>query len=464
MATVENNRVQVNWPASVGRAQTYFNVGGYVTDGIGYLAPEGIRAAIYSFLLASPGSSGGGDSSTAPRPSIPVRCDSGDCDFSPFQSLAICSDCSDISNVLTSHCGVSPCTPEITMCNYSLPNGMHTNVSSYVTTSETYFETMASYTGNITTSEKYFESIASYTGNETLVGRWPDDRSMILNLTEIRAQSLANISEPKATAARCSLRWCVNTYSARVRNHTLFENVTHSWYDPNPVRTVVEKPQLVRLDFKRPSKGNLTQSNFTIDNGETFLTQAWLVDNIVVRYSFDTSCESDGTASLNSNGRTRTELQGPLRRSSLEDTFQRLATAMTIAVRSVDPAAQATAPVGFGPVEGVGLANGTSFATATQIKVQWAWIIVPSLLLILTTLFLGITIVKTRQNGLKAWKQSPLALVCAGVNESTQQQIRAAGDPTMMEEMADHIQVHLQKEAEITNGRWRLEATRGVQS
>lgn len=433
MATVQNNLVQVDGPVSVGRAQTYFS-------GRDNMVVESTRAAIYSFLLASPGSGDPGHNSAASRPSIPVKCDSGQCDFAPFRSLAVCSDCSDLSDVLTSHCEDGPCASEATMCNYSLPNGMHASMSDYAISSNTFLETNVSYTGQRTHS-----------------GYWPDDRSMILNLTEIRAQSLANRTEFKATAARCSLRWCVNTYSARMQGHKYVENVTDSWYDPNPVRTLATAPNGVRLDFQPPSKGSFKQSNFTVDERDSFNAQSWLVDHMVMRYAFDGWCMSHGPL-LGFNSQTQTELLGPLSRSSLNDTFQKIATAMTVAIRSVGPAAQATAPEEFGPLEAVELANGTSFAMETQIQVQWAWIIVPSLLLILTTIFLGITIVKTRQNGLKAWKRSPVALICAGLDQTAQQQIRGAGDPIMMEEVASGIPVHLQKgepRLQMVVGGWR---------
>lgn len=436
MATVQNNRVPVDLPAFVGRAQTYLESG---TLTAGDIPTDGMLAAIYSFLLTGHGSSDSGNSSTASHPSIPMTCDSGDCDFSPFRSLAVCSDCSDISNELTSQCEDGSCTPEKTMCHHSLSNEMQFNISDYMVDSEPSFQTK---TPHMLKKVHY--------------GEQPNDRSIILNLTEIRIPSLSNKTELKnPIATKCSLYWCVNTYSARVRNHKLFENLMESWYDPNA------QANWSRLDLQPPTKDNLTQSNFTIQSWATQNIQSWLSDKMELSNIPRGKCSDHGPSITPSN--PTTEFFRPMLRSSLNDTFQTLATAMTTRVRQLGSAAQNTTPYDiFGPIplESIGPAKGRSFKVETQIKVQWPWVIVPSLLVILTSIFLGITIFKTRQHGLKAWKYSPMALVCSGLDENTQQQVRLAGDPTKMEAVAADIQVHLLKsEAGATVGGWRLEAT-----
>ena len=158
----------------------------------------------------------------------------------------------------------------------------------------------------------------------------------------------------------------------------------------------------------------------------------------------------------------QTEFSRPIFRSSLNDVFQNLAAAMTTRVRQLDLTAQREKPTSeFGPIEGVGAANGTSFIWETQIKVQWAWIILPSLLFILTSLFLGVTMLETKRRGLKVWKLSPTAMICSGLDETTQQQARAAGDLVKMEELVADIQVYLQEDkTDSTDDSWRLGVTR----
>lgn len=151
----------------------------------------------------------------------------------------------------------------------------------------------------------------------------------------------------------------------------------------------------------------------------------------------------------------------PMLRSSLTDVFKSLADGMTTRVRQLDWSAQNDTPsADFGTVEGIGATNGTSFIVETQIHVRWAWIFLPCLLLILTMVFLEITIFETRNKGLEAWKSSPTALVCSGLDEDVQQEICAARDPVKMEELAADIPVRLRRcEADTPGGYWKLETS-----
>ena len=446
MATVQNTLVPVNLPAYVGRAQTYLESEEMPGSGLFAQPTDGMLATIYGFVLASPGSSKAGNKSTAAQPSVPVACDSGYCDFSPFRSLAVCSDCSDISNALTSHCESGSCTQEKTMCNYSLPNGMQVNISDYVRLPGTFFQANVSYS-----PEENSHS-----------GLWSRNRSMIFNLTEIRIPSVTNTTELRnAFATQCALYWCVNTYTAQVRNHTLFETLEDSWHDPSPPYTMTSVPGGFRIDLQPPTKDGQTRSNFTID-GETSLDlQYWLRDKMQTGNIPSSSCYN-GKPTMGGSLAPQTEFSRPIVRSSLNDVFQNLAAAMSPRVRQLDPTAQREKPTAeFGPIEGVGAANGTSFIWETQIKVRWTWIILPSLLFILTSLFLGVTMLETKRRGLKVWKLSPTAIICSGLDETTQQQVRAAGDPVKMEELAADIQVYLQKDKTgCTDDSWSLGVTR----
>lgn len=70
---------------------------------------------------------------------------------------------------------------------------------------------------------------------------------------------------------------------------------------------------------------------------------------------------------------------------------------------------------------------------------------------------------ETKRRGLKIWKLSPTAVICSGLDETTQQQVRAAGDPVKMEERTAGVQVYLQKDkADSTDDSWRLGVTRNL--
>ncbi|ODM16243.1 hypothetical protein SI65_08242 [Aspergillus cristatus] len=281
--------------------------------------------------------------------------------------------------------------------------------------------------------------------------------SKIVSMTEIKIPSQANLAN--AVASYCVLYWCVNTYSATVRSHTLFENVTDTWHDANAQINMIQ-PGESRLDLQPPREDNLTQFSFTISGRASSTIGGWLKDKMEISNVPNTHCYGD-RAGMGSSMDIPTEFLLPMLRSSLTDIFESLANGMTARVRQLGWSAQNDTPsAGFGPVEGIGAANGTSFIVETQIHVRWAWVILPCLLLILTMAFLGITIFETRKKGLEAWKSSPIALVRSGLDDNVQQEIRAARDPVKMEELAADIPVRLRRcESDAPSGYWKLESS-----
>lgn len=131
MSTVQNTRVPVGLPASVGRGQTYLEQVRAADEG--NQPTSDMLAAPYGTVFGSLEHTKAGNSSTASLPSIPVTCPSGECDFPPFRSLAVCSECYDISSMLLSRCDKrASCLPENnTQCDISLSNGMHVNISDH---------------------------------------------------------------------------------------------------------------------------------------------------------------------------------------------------------------------------------------------------------------------------------------------------------------------------------------------
>ena len=87
------------------------------------LPPTDMVAAMFDGMF----STSGPDTSSY---SLNLSCSTGNCTFLPFQTLAVCSECKNITNVLSEKChsesgGSIMGPPEaITFCEYSLPNGL----------------------------------------------------------------------------------------------------------------------------------------------------------------------------------------------------------------------------------------------------------------------------------------------------------------------------------------------------
>lgn len=243
----------VNLPASVGRGQTYTETPS-VSVSLGQLS-GGMLAALYGSLFQSLETTKAGDSSSASYPNIPVTCPSGECDFPAFRSLAVCSECYDLSSSLDSHCetGVS-CLPENkTHCLHSLPNGMQVNMSDVLSFGRVFIRTNST---PLTLEMHRQAKLREY------------GLSKILGLTEIRIPSDSVVSN--AIASYCVLYWCVNTYSAAERKHKLNEMVLDTWHDPNPPLDVLDGGgRETQFYLQPPEKDDLTQHPF-IANKEVF--------------------------------------------------------------------------------------------------------------------------------------------------------------------------------------------------
>jgi len=91
------------------------------------LPPTDMVAAMFDGMFS--GASGQNKSSFSPK----LSCPTGNCTFLPFKTLAVCSECKNITNALSEKChseggGSTMGPPEaLTFCEYSLPNGLKMN-------------------------------------------------------------------------------------------------------------------------------------------------------------------------------------------------------------------------------------------------------------------------------------------------------------------------------------------------
>ena len=87
-------------------------------------------------------------------------------------------------------------------------------------------------------------------------------------------------------------------------------------------------------------------------------------------------------------------------------------------------------------------AHGTVYGSQTCIRVQWAWLSLPSALIVLAVTFLMATILGTRTWQL-IWKSSALALLFHGLDARNREQYGAMVDLPAMEDAAEEMQAKL---------------------
>ncbi|KAL4889976.1 hypothetical protein BDV59DRAFT_185456 [Aspergillus ambiguus] len=416
MATVRNQHVQTDDPASVTRAELYYETSNY-SD----VSSETVFAVFGAVFENSNASS-----------LIAPKCPTGNCDIAPFRSLAVCSECIDVSHLLSLSMEQLPCI-SISTYKHTLPNGVHLNITQDPSVKMGYLSTGAK---------------PMYQPGKRLPGTTDFGDSTVLDFDAITVPQGENLTN--ATATHCSLYWCVNTYSVGMTNNVVQERLVDTYYDPN----AQFKDEILKIGPR--VEANLTSTDFYVNQDSAILLNEWLVDKFNIANQYDYYCRTKTfTVRTSRDYSLSDEFVWPLLNTQMPDLFSRLAAALTTHVRKVGLRAKNATAAAFdvAPAEH---APGISWTMETQIHVRWAWIILPALLILSAIIFLGLTILQTKRSGLDVRKSSCLPLLYSGLDEDIQKEMRIEGDLTQAEGLAEQISVRLVKDGSLNE--WRLES------
>lgn len=408
---------------------------------------------------------------------LEFECKMGHCRFpatddgATFLSLALETRCTDVSSDISLSSSVSFGTDNRTT--------LHANLSHY----ELQVDNIFSKTNKLTISDTVMRSVS----------RAPTDRpSHFLNQVAFLTLPTPSQDQPEPQdihAFACEFYPVVNTYSANITNGMLLEQVLDSqpmdvWVDYDDqgdasmeALLIVDKTiregewqectgnrspseeNNVPLDYDHSTPWpvsppeNLTDYNITWwprdcvyamplqVAGGLFKAMSSLLGNETLSYDswleqpdgspWSTTLWNNGTPSL--------------------DNFQATMAGMT---RSVT----ARLRQGDGLSVNMGPANGTVYGTQTCIRVKWVWLALPAGLLLLTIVFLLLTIVKTRSRQAPVWKSSIFAVLFSGLDQQTRQ----GGPVASLEEIkaaAGRVTVRLEDTKEglrlVSQGDWR---------
>ena len=202
--------------------------------------------------------------------------------------------------------------------------------------------------------------------------------------------------------------------------------------------------------------GPTTNQNFTVSflaslGLSNFLAPKLTLSSSIATYgpdSFGPDITKNDTSYFNA-----LDVFGVFRDSDMDNLFQNLAKSMTRNIRDVSASNQTWSLDGFiGPLNGTGPANGVATREYIYISVQWLWLILSATLVLLTVLFLILTIIKTARHDVAVWKSSPLPLLFNGLDEDERECLRTAKGIVAMEELSSEIQVELKDDSRIGSG------------
>ncbi|KAL3417623.1 hypothetical protein PVAG01_10633 [Phlyctema vagabunda] len=336
-----------------------------------------MKAAVYSGLFAES------------EPASPkVSCETGNCTWPSFSTLAVCYSCVDLTPFMTRFCNDSSDTSD---CGWQVPQGARLRDSKDVFS-------MTSFTPSMFGDMPYTNII-----------------KLIFMGTEAQDGDPENFN-PWAT--QCTIDYCSQTMTSTVVNGKLTENVTETVRNNTVVdisqsegRTPVEliTPENQTVFISEPAMLGIQSwfstvfTNGSASRNSTFegIDEATLVIvNLTVGISSGTTYfDTDIVQTFYWN-----YYEYP---DGLPRLMSDLATAMTVAFRSFN-----------GKIDIIGSAT----TLETYVKVRWVWISLPLFVVLATTAFLVLAMLQSRKSGTELWKGSALALLFYGLDHATKVQ------------------------------------------
>jgi hypothetical protein len=384
--------------------------------------PEpGMKAAVYDGLFKP----------RAVEDSVP-QCETGNCTFPIFDSLAVCSKCLEVSQNVThiNPPGNLSALDGVQKVAYGLPGGAVVEFS------------VLFQGGNLTMGPEIVVTSVFPPGvSQQVLGL----QSPLLSLAILQFPSVqqqikdGNYYNTLPTTNQCAIYFCVNTYNVSVQNSVPVTTVVSSWTSDTGTPTVggALEPNgmegTVDAVLQLPKSDDVENNNtYTVAAGTLANVQAWLY--MTLQGSMNTSfSEVDGAVWAND------ELVVLNATNDWPFLMGALARAMTTYIRD---------PQQPQPASNI---YGTAYRVETYIHVQWPWITLPTALVAMSIVFLGGTMLKNESKHALAWKSSSLALLFHGL-EGVRKNTREGMD--QMREVARKTRVVLTRDR--INGEWKL--------
>ncbi|KAJ8113487.1 hypothetical protein OPT61_g4396 [Boeremia exigua] len=375
------------------------------------------------------------------RPDIPLSCPTSRCEWPVYETPAVCSRCEEVSDSLEMAYTCLNTTIEWSsrwMGPADVPYSNGTVCGHFINATTANPILLTGYVANgtddpSTTGETLLVRLIPLTDFDTKEPaygfgsiRFKDVRQPILDaLIASGPNEIDDIHDGKPPIVNeCMLSWCVQTVKSTYEWGTYKEDVVSTylntsnqgapwpWYTyPAPFGTQYIYNQSVVLTPPRNDDSQSNLNSFSPTYSMTNITAANvmnLFDDIFPSSYTATSTSSEPRLRYFSYGEPLTrELffnpwQAPVNQS---EHFEKMAKTMTNVVRS--------------STDGVMVA-GDAYSMKNFIRIKWAWLIFPFVLLLLSFAFLVSTMQKTSKDGsLGVWKTSAMPTLIYGLPEDT---------------------------------------------
>ena len=352
-------------------------------------------------------------------------CDGDTCDFGKYQSLAVCGQCADMSSAVHNPCPTGNCTNDDF---YVLSNGVDLSLNA------------TNGILNMTSDTNYTVSpeLSSVVG--PLIVRF---HAMVAN------QSESNVTGLGASAMECAAWWCVRSYGGKMVNGTLSEQVFDDWTDTSaaaktsylqedditlqPPTCVANNTKPTNQSYCAFNAGAYTQAalqNFL--TGGNFTTSAPFLTGSTVYSGFKESTTYNYT-SLLAGALTSYSIAKNDIITRVREGFETMAHEMTVSVREEET-----------NVYTWEYTYGNATIQEQKFHVRWGWLGYPVSLVVLSVIFLIVTIILSRND--EIWKTSVLAMMFHAFSDEDRRQLGALNTAEEMETIIRDRKVMLGKE------------------
>lgn len=403
------------------------------------------------------------------RPDIPLSCPTSNCTWPAYDTLAVCSRCEDVSDMLDiSHTCLYTTIdwsanwtgpiedepyPNGTVCGYYLNATSEAPIllSGYLVDNNTLEDTKgeALLTRLIPLSD--FDTKDPYYGNGSVYFKNIQYPLLDALVASVPSGIEGVYGNEAPVVHECMLSWCVQTIQSSYEWGIYSENVTSEYFGPSdPVpwpwqvseveagTYLVYAPNITLQPYTEGSKMNITfgAENNTISNimviFDDIFPATYTVADAMAQPIFRYKNFPPGP-STRMMGYNPWQVPKDLHRH-----MERIASSMTNAMRSSPDKRMTT---------------GKAYSQENFVDVRWQWLTLPLGLLIIALIFLSATIAKSaaERDRVGVWKTSAYATLLYGLPDEMQKKITRSGSVGTPRAKAKELKVRLQP-----NLGWRI--------
>ncbi|KAF2110762.1 hypothetical protein BDV96DRAFT_500641 [Lophiotrema nucula] len=387
------------------------------------------------------------------RPAIPIACPNSNCSWSEYESLGVCNRCEDITDRLEFRCLNSTldwiqspvALPDLS--NWDYPNG--TACGWYLIADQPILMTgsttdlFTNHTGEVLVSRS--QPLYDLFTKAPLPGyaaKLNDTRNPISHFVVVSGENAVQVQQNATPVAHeCMISWCIKTLQSAVSGGSYTENVTATVFNktlgPDPWNATTKFDGNESVGVSLIYKDNLTIFG---NDGYEYQVTNWTHFNILTIFDdiFPSTYTVTNTTDMaqavlrfeqyrTSGYRTRVEPYNPFLYDNVTVHLDNLATDFTNIVRSG---------------KAIEMVQGPAFDLISVVEVRWEWLSLPLGLLILTFIFLVVTIIRSStEQGVGVWKTSAIATLLYGLPDDVRKKVTSVKDNRTPRANAKHTKV-----------------------